>query len=117
MTPDSAKRHFSSTPNQVVANRAYIAAVVAGAMALLIEQQGRMGNLNEYLYRQAATQTKNGGVATIFHQNIPGYNGVIQSVISPDYDISTGVGTPIVRALVKAKGAALAGTPQSLSNP
>jgi outer membrane protein OmpA-like peptidoglycan-associated protein len=36
MTPDSAKRHFSSTPNQVVANRAYIAAVVAGAMALLL---------------------------------------------------------------------------------
>ncbi len=88
-----------------------------GAMALLIEQKGRMGNLNEYLYKKAATQAASGGKVTFFHTQTPGYNGVIQSVISPTYDISTGVGTPYVRALVGAGSAAPAGLPQTPSNP
>jgi subtilase family serine protease len=86
-----------------------------GAMALLIEQKGRMGNLNEYLYKQAAKQAKTG--ENIFHTQTPGYNGVIQSVVSPTYDISTGVGTPYVRALVGQPKAAPAGKPQTASNP
>jgi subtilase family serine protease len=89
----------------------------AGAMALLIEQNGRMGNLNTYLYKHAATQAKNGGVATYYHTQIPGFNGVIPSVVSPTYSVSTGVGTPIVRNLVGAAKAAPAGVPQTSSNP
>ena len=84
-------------------------------MALLIEQKGRMGNLNEYLYREAAKQAKTG--EQIFHTQIPGYNGVIQSVVSPTYDISTGVGTPIIKALVGQPKAKSAGVPQTASNP
>ncbi len=89
----------------------------AGAMALLIEQQGRMGNLNEYLYRVAAKQAKQGAVAKFLHTNIPGFNGVIASNISPTYNISTGVGTPVVKMLVGAGMAKSAGTPQTPSNP
>jgi len=88
-----------------------------GAMALLIEQKGRMGNLNEYLYRLAAVQAKQGRVAKFFRTEIPGYNGVIQSNVSPTYNISTGVGTPVVKDVVGAGSAASAGTPQSASNP
>ena len=89
----------------------------AGAIALLIEQKGRMGNLNEYLYRLAAAQAKKGKVAEFFRTEIPGYNGVIQSNVSPTYNVSTGVGTPVVKAVVDAAKAASAGIPQTPSNP
>jgi subtilase family serine protease len=89
----------------------------AGAMALLIEQKGRMGNLNEYLYRLAAVQAKQSKVAKFFRTEIPGYNGVIQSNVSPTYNVSTGVGTPVIKAVVGAGTAASAGIPQSASNP
>jgi hypothetical protein len=89
----------------------------AGAMALLIEQQGRMGNLNEYLYRVAAKQARQGAVAKFLHTNIPGYNGVVSSNVSATYNLSTGVGTPVVSALVGAKNVKEAGTPRTPSNP
>jgi subtilase family serine protease len=89
----------------------------AGVLALLVEQQGRMGNVNEYLYALAAKQAKEGAVAKYLHTQIPGFNGLIQSTISPTYDASTGIGTPIVKALVGAGTAMSAGTPQTLSNP
>ena len=89
----------------------------AGALALLIEQNGRMGNVNEYLYQIAAKQAKSGKAATFLHTEIPGFNGLIQSNISPTYNVSTGIGTPIVKTLVGAGSATQAGTPQTLSNP
>jgi len=89
----------------------------AGVMALLVEQQGRMGNVNEYLYSLAATQATDGKAAQYVRTGIPGFNGLIQSNVSATYNVSTGIGTPIVRALVGAASAASAGTPQSLSNP
>jgi subtilase family serine protease len=87
------------------------------ALALLIERKGRMGNLNEYLYSIAAKQASEKAVATYLHTELPGFNGVIQSTISPTYNVSTGVGTPVVKALVGAGWAAPAGTPQTASNP
>jgi len=89
----------------------------AGALALLIEQSGRMGNVNTYLYGLAARQAKEGAVAKYLHTEIPGFNGLIQSNISPTYNVSTGIGTPIVKTLVGAESAKSAGTPQTLSNP
>jgi hypothetical protein len=89
----------------------------ASAVALLIEQQGRMGNLNTYLYAKAAAQAKSGIVAKYFHTSIPGFNGVIQSNVSPTYNISTGVGTPVVKSLVGDANAPAAGIPRSPSNP
>jgi subtilase family serine protease len=89
----------------------------AGALALLVEQRGRMGNVNTYLYPIAAKQAKEGAVAKYLHTEIPGFNGLIQSNISPTYNVSTGIGTPIVKALVGVGSAVPAGTPQTRSNP
>jgi subtilase family serine protease len=89
----------------------------AGALALLVEQHGRLGNVNPYLYSIAAKQAKEGAVAKYLHTEIPGFNGLIQSNISPTYNVSTGIGTPVVKELVGVGSAAAAGTPQTLSNP
>ena len=89
----------------------------AGALALLIEQHGRLGNVNGYLYSVAAKQAAGGGALKALHTEIPGFNGVIQSNVSPTYSVSTGIGTPIVKALVGAGAAASAGIPQTPSNP
>ncbi|MGA7051281.1 MAG: protease pro-enzyme activation domain-containing protein, partial [Mycobacterium sp.] len=89
----------------------------ASALALLVEQNGRMGNVNTYLYRLAAQQAKDGKPAQFLHTQIPGFNGLIQSNVSPTYSVSTGIGTPIVKTLVGAASASPAGTPQTLSNP
>ncbi|MCW0389440.1 hypothetical protein NB690_000014 [Xanthomonas sacchari] len=85
----------------------------ASAVALLVEKQGRQGNLNDYLYRLAA----NGPEA--LHRGIPGYNGVVDNnrPIKGKYNYTVGVGTPIVRLLIGALDAAPAGVPRSPSNP
>ena len=85
------------------------------ALALLIEKEGRQGNLNNYIYRLAARQA-NGG-ARVYHTMIPGFNGVIQSNVSPTFNVSTGVGTPIVKAWLGAQTTKAAGLPQTISNP
>ncbi|MBO9882902.1 S53 family peptidase [Xanthomonas sp. D-109] len=85
----------------------------ASAVALLVEKQGRQGNLNDYLYRLAA----NGPEA--LHRGIPGYNGVVDNnqPIKGKYNYTVGVGTPVVRLLIGALDAAPAGVPRSPSNP
>ena len=85
------------------------------ALALLIEKEGRQGNLNPYIYRLAARQA-NGGLR-VYHTMIPGFNGVVQSNVSPTFNVSTGVGTPIVKAFIGANTTKAAGTPQTISNP
>jgi subtilase family serine protease len=87
-----------------------------GALALLIEQKGRMGNLNPYLYNLAGLQAKNPKL-NVFHTNIPGYNGVVNTDLNNSYSLSVGVGTPIVSSLVNARTLPLAGTPQTPINP
>jgi len=90
----------------------------AGVLALLIEQKGRQGNVNQFLYKVAAKQASEGAVAKYLHTGIPGFNGVIQSNVSPTYNVSTGIGTPVVTELVDAPGGtAPAGTPRTPSNP
>ena len=95
---------------------------LAGATALLIEQYGRMGSLNNYIYAASALQAFTGdptsGLASIFHRRIPGYNGVVSnSSFGPDFNTTDGVGTPIVYHYVGAFGAQPAGLPQTPSNP
>jgi subtilase family serine protease len=87
----------------------------ASVLALLIEQNGRMGNVNSYLYGLAAAQA--GKAPKYLHTGIPGFNGLIQSNVSPTYNVSTGIGTPIVKELVGDGTAVSAGTPRTLSNP
>ena len=92
-----------------------------GAMAVLLgASNSRLGDLNSYLYSLAHVQA--GGQGKFYHTGIPGYNGVQKTAIAPAYSLSTGVGTPIVSAIVgaytaAAAGAPVAGVPQTASNP
>ncbi len=88
---------------------------LAGATALLIEQKGRMGNLNTYLYDLAVKQAA--GKGAYFHTGIPGFNGLVNTNLNAEYGLTAGVGTPIVNAYVGAPNAELSGTPQTPSNP
>ncbi|MFC3654177.1 S8/S53 family peptidase [Xanthomonas hyacinthi] len=85
----------------------------AGVAALLVEKQGRQGNLNDYLYRLAANYPQ------AFHTGIPGNNGVVDNDVplKGKYNYTVGLGTPVVRLLIGALDAAPAGTPRSPSNP
>jgi subtilase family serine protease len=87
----------------------------AGVLAHLIEQKGRLGNVNPYIYRLAARQA--GGGRRAFHTGIPGYNGVEETELNPAYSLSTGVGTPIVTSFIGQPRIPAAGTPQTSSNP
>ena len=54
----------------------------------------------------------------MFHRAIPGYNGVVSnSALAPNFNYTTGVGTPIVYRYVGAPNAQPAGLPQTPSNP
>ncbi len=95
---------------------------LAGATALLVEQYGRMGNLNAYIYGASALQVLNGDTSdsktSVFHRNIPGYNGVVANgSFGPDFNDTVGVGTPRVYRYVGASSARTAGLPQTPSNP
>ncbi|BBJ96320.1 S53 family peptidase [Xanthomonas campestris] len=85
----------------------------ASVAALLVEKQGRQGNLNDYLYRLAANFPQ------AFHRGIPGNNGVVNNDIPlpGTYNYTVGLGTPVVRLLIGAPDAAPAGVPRSPSNP
>ncbi len=90
-----------------------------GALALLIEREGRQGNLNTYIYSLATKQAVFGtAAATVYHQGIPGYNGVVQNTKPGGYyNYTYGVGSPYVYRFIGLPSAKLAGTPQSASNP
>jgi subtilase family serine protease len=87
-----------------------------GALALYIGKNGGgVGNINPYLYAKAAAQ--NAGGAVVFNRYIPGFNGEFTTAYpGPNYNYSVGNGTPQVANLF-GLGTALAGTPQSASNP
>jgi len=88
----------------------------AGATALLIQQQGRMGNLNPYLYTLAARQAA--GHGRYFHTGIPGYNGVVNTLLNPVFSLSVGLGTPLVSAYAGLPAnVPLTTSPQTPGNP
>ena len=94
----------------------------ASAIALAVEHYGRLGNINFDLYWFAKRQITFGYSPavgeTVYHNAIPGYNGVVTNdKPSAVYNYTTGVGTPYVFRLVGVPGAALAGTPRTATNP
>ena len=103
---------FNGQLNSVVGTSA-AAPEMASAVALLVETQGRQGNLNPYLYSLARRQEFGG--ATYFHGNIGGFNGNVPG--SGAYNLITGVGTPDVAALIGLSNINRAGAPHSASNP
>ena len=86
---------------------------MASAVALLVEMEGRQGNLNPTLY--ALAQREAAGGATYFHQSVRGYNGMTGN--AGTYNFTTGNGTPDVAAMIGLPAVARAGAPQSPSNP
>ncbi|MCQ8242353.1 S53 family peptidase [Rhizosaccharibacter radicis] len=91
------------------------APTMAGATALLVETQGRQGNLNPYLYRAAQLQASGQSSQAAYHQNVPGFNGVVTN--SGIFNLTTGNGTPNLSALFGWPGTALAGAPGTPTNP
>ena len=90
------------------------------ALAIDIQKTGgRLGQINNFLYSQAALQ--NGGAPgqyTFYHRDIPGYDGAYHTYPKQlDYNYSTGNGTPDVRQLFGLQDTAPAGDPQTPSNP
>lgn len=88
----------------------------AGVVAHLVEKNGRMGNLNPYIYNLAAALPV-GAPRPAFHTDIPGYNGVVNTDLNSKYSLSVGVGTPIVTQFLRTGAMPQAGVPQTPSNP
>ena len=83
-------------------------------VALKVEEGGgRLGNLNYEIYALAAGQA-NGSYA-VYRQDIPGNNGVYST--APGYNLVLGNGTVIANAFVQGPGLAVAGVPQTPTNP
>ncbi len=104
---------FNGAPDSIIGTSA-AAPELASAVALLVQLQGRQGNLNPYLYTLAQRQAGGAGAA-YFHQNIPGNNGVTAN--SGTYNYTVGNGTPNVAALLGLANGPLAGAPGTPSNP
>jgi len=86
----------------------------AGLQAIQDELVGsRVGNVNYLLYGLAALGTV--GHGPIFHNNIPGFDGVYSS--SRGYNYVVGNGTPYGSQYVLDPFGPLAGNPQTPSNP
>ncbi len=87
----------------------------ASVVAHIVEQKGRQGNINPYIYALAVQQA-NGG-AHVYHTNIPGYNGIENTDLNSTYSLSTGVGTPFVTDFIGQPDVKNARKPQTHSNP
>jgi subtilase family serine protease len=83
-----------------------------GALALYVQKTGAgLGNINTYLYKQAAS-------ANVYNRNIPGFDGrYTNATPGGTYDYLVGNGTPRVANLFGMTGVPLAGAPQTASNP
>ena len=86
---------------------------MASVVALMVETQGRQGNINPSLYSMAQRQA--GGGAAYFHQTVTGNDGVM--VNSGTYNYTTGNGTPLVANLLGLSSSPLAGAPGTATNP
>ena len=87
-----------------------------GALALLVQLKGPQGNINPFLYSQAAAQ--NAGSGTFYHRAIPGFDGKFTNKTpGAGYDYLIGNGTPDIRSLFGMTALPAAGVPQTASNP
>jgi subtilase family serine protease len=89
----------------------------AGLLAIKAQSfNSRLGNANELIYALAAAN--DAFPYHIFHQGIPGYNGVVvTSAAQTGYSPILGVGTPYAQNFLGFPADALAGIPQTRSNP
>ena len=89
---------------------------LVGALALFVQKNGPQGNINPYLYAQAAAQNSGGAVA--YNRNIPSFDGkYTDKSASSVYSYITGNGTPRVRQLFGFSDLPAAGAPKTATNP
>ena len=103
---------YNGAPDYIIGTSA-AAPELASAIALMVQGNGRQGNINPYLYNLAQRQAAGG--ASYFQQSIPGNNGVVAD--SGPYNYSVGNGTPNVAALLGLANGPVAGAPGTASNP
>jgi subtilase family serine protease len=88
-----------------------------GLLALKIESAGnRLGNENFDIYSLAAAQASGSG-NTVFRNDIEGNNGVYKSTVKGGYNLVIGNGTLLGADFVSGRGLAVAGKPQTPTNP
>jgi len=88
-----------------------------GLLALKIESAGaRLGNENFEIYSLAAQQAAGSG-NTVFRSDIQGNNGVYKSTLKGGYNLVIGNGTLLGADFVSGPGLAVAGKPQTPTNP
>ena len=88
-----------------------------GLLALKIESAGaRLGNENFEIYSLAAQQAAGSG-NTVFRSDIQGNNGVYKSTVKGGYNLVIGNGTLLGADFVSGPGLAVAGKPQTPTNP
>ena len=86
-----------------------------GLVALKIQAEGsRLGNENYEIYALAAAQEQ-GSPNTVYRRDIAGNNGVYKT--APGYNLVLGNGTVIANDFVSGPGLAVAGIPQTPTNP
>ena len=89
----------------------------AGLTALTVQRYGtRLGNANYYAYLLAAAQPLL-FVDPVFHNNIPGFNGLYYSGQTPGYNRVLGLGTLDGKNFLLSPFVPPAGVPQTPSNP
>ena len=103
---------YNGVPDMLIGTSA-AAPEMAGVVALMVQTQGRQGNLNPSLYNLAQRQA--GGGSAYFHQTVAGSNGVVAN--SGTYNYTTGNGTPLVANLLGLSSGPLAGAPGTATNP
>ena len=93
----------------------------AGVLALDVELNGRLGNINPLLYHMSFLQTVTGPLTPdareVFHRNIEGNNNGFTVKPGQAYSTVIGNGTLNVKNFLQLQNAAPAGTPGTPSNP
>jgi hypothetical protein len=120
-TTDSASYYFIAGAIDGFIGTSLSSPELAGLLAVKIGATGkRLGNVNGYIYQVAAADAAlpPNFPALYFHQGIPGFNGIVNTVGSGrGYSPIVGVGTPYAENFLGLPNGELAGDPQTISNP
>jgi subtilase family serine protease len=94
---------------------------MAGVLALDVQLQGRLGNVNPLIYHLASLQSaasgKTASLSQFFHRNISGNNNGYTVSPGQAYSPVLGVGTVFVKSFLGLPTVAPAGTPSTPTNP
>jgi hypothetical protein len=94
---------------------------MAGVLALDVELNGRLGNVNPLIYNMSFLQTVTGPLAPpgalVFHRDIKGDNNGFKVKPGDAYSTVLGNGTINVKNFLGLQNAAPAGVPGTATNP